>query len=184
MAGEEMEDLAGRYADRDVRSVFIYTREAHPGENYRHHSSIDDKRANARAFKEHSNIQRQILLDEFEGTAHRAYGSLPNMTWIMGRGGIIHYKSSWTAVADVEDALKNVLDYQANRAKNQWIPFYSERSAWSNRNHEKFLEGLERNGPQAIADMERQAKKRGPAPPPSEDAPPKIPGSFFVPEKT
>ena len=41
-----MEDLHARYADRAVRSVFIYTHEAHPGENYRHHTSMDDKRAN------------------------------------------------------------------------------------------------------------------------------------------
>jgi hypothetical protein len=32
MAADAMEELAGRYAERAVRSGFIYTREAHPGE--------------------------------------------------------------------------------------------------------------------------------------------------------
>lgn len=138
MANGAMEDLADRYANRAVRSVFIYTREAHPGENYRHHASMDDKRRNALAFRQHNRIQRQILIDDLEGSAHRAYGLLPNMTWIIGRGGFIHYKAAWTSPADVANALETVLDFQANRAKQQWIPFYSERSAWSSRDQVRF----------------------------------------------
>jgi hypothetical protein len=155
MAAESMERLADQYADRAVRSVFLYTREAHPGENYRHHASMDDKRANARAFVEHSKVRRQVLLDDLEGTAHRAYGMLPNMTWIIGRGGMIHYKSAWTSEADVVGALEGALDFQANRAKKQWVAFYSERTAWSTRDMNQFKAGLLRNGPQALADYER-----------------------------
>jgi hypothetical protein len=183
MASEAMENLASRYASQAVRSIFIYTREAHPGENYRHHKTIDDKRANAHAFKQYSKINREIFLDDMIGTAHRAYGTLPNMTWIMGRGGFIHYKSSWTGVDDVEDALKGIIDFQENRIKNEWIPFYSERSCWSKRDQSKFQEGLERAGPQAVADFAGLAAARK-----SEvanlDVAPKIPGNFFVPEKS
>jgi hypothetical protein len=114
MAADAMEELAGRYAERAVRSVFIYTREAHPGENYRHHGSMEVKRHNARAVRDHSRIRRQILLDDLQGTAHRAYGILPNMTWIIGLGGFIHYKSAWTSPVDVREVLEGVLDFQAN----------------------------------------------------------------------
>jgi hypothetical protein len=179
-----METLADRYANRAVRSVFIYTREAHPGENYRHHSSMEDKRRNACAFREHSKIQRQVLLDDLAGTAHRAYGSLPNMTWIIGRGGFIHYKSAWTSPPDVEDALQGILDFQANRAKHQWTAFYSERSAWSARDQVKFKEGLLRAGPQAVADYDRMLQKVGAArSAPSEDVGPRVPGNFFKTEE-
>ena len=179
-----MEDLASRYADRAVRSVFIYTREAHPGENYRHHTSMDDKRRNARAFVAHSNIKRQILLDDLQGTAHHTYSLLPNMTWIMGRGGFIHYKSAWTSPSDVADALDAVLDFQANRVKNQWVPFYSERSAWSTRDQAKFKEGLVRAGPQAVADYERMLKANTTArAAPSPDVPPRVPGNFYKTEE-
>jgi len=133
MAAESMERLADHCTSRAVRSVFIYTREAHPGENYRHHRSMDDKRRNARAFVEHSRLRRQVLLDDLQGSAHRAYGLLPNMSWIVGRGGLIHYKSAWTGSDDVADALEAALDFQADRAKNQWVAFYSERIAWSTR---------------------------------------------------
>lgn len=179
-----MEDLHARYADRAVRSVFIYTHEAHPGENYRHHTSMDDKRANAQAFVDHSNIRREMFLDDLDGTAHRTYGGLPNMTWIVGRGGFIHYKSAWTNSADVEDALNNVLDFQENRIKNQWIPFYSERSAWSTRPMDKFQDGLVRAGPQAVADYQGmlERNKAGRAAP-SEDVAPRVPGNFYKTEE-
>jgi hypothetical protein len=62
-----MEEMAARYAHRSVRSVFLYTREAHPGENYRHHSSMDDKRNNPRAFRTEFDVKRQILLDDVKG---------------------------------------------------------------------------------------------------------------------
>ena len=181
MASEAMEDLAQRYADQAVRSVFLYTREAHRGENYRHHTSMDDKRANVRAFKEHSNINREIFLDDLIGSAHRTYGTLPNMTWIMGHGGFIHYKSSWTGVADVEDALKGVIDFEENRINNKWVPFYSERSAWSKRDPDLFQAGLARTGPQAVEDFAKVAAARK-VEKPSDDIPPKIPSNFFEPE--
>jgi len=178
-----MEELAGRYANRAVRSVFIYTREAHPGENYRHHESLEDKRQSARAFVAHSKLRRQVLLDDLEGTAHCAYGMLPNMTWIVGRSGMIHYKSAWTSVADVEDALERVLDFQANRAKRQWVAFYSERSAWSTRDYKGFMAGLERNGPQAVADYQRMLERNKAArEAPSEDVGPRVPGNYYEPE--
>ncbi|MDH5749151.1 MAG: hypothetical protein OEY85_07555 [Rhodospirillales bacterium] len=177
-----MEGLADRYADRAVRSVFIYTREAHPGENYHHHQSMDDKRHNARAFKAHSKIKRQILLDDLEGSAHHAYGLPPNMTWIIGRGGFIHYKSSWTAAADVEDALEKIIHFQDNRIKEQLVPFYSERSAWSVRDREQFMQGLERAGPQAVEDYKRMLKKGSAGKPPPPDTPRQVPGNFYKPK--
>jgi hypothetical protein len=184
MAADVMEQLADRYVDRAVRSVFIYTREAHPGENYRHHTSMEDKRRNARAFREHSKLQRQIVLDDIAGSAHRAYGLLPNMTWIIGRGGFIHYKSAWTSPTDVADAIEAVLDFQTNRARNQWVAFYSERSAWSTRDQAKFREGLLRAGPQAIADYERMLKAAGISRrAPSEDIGPRVPGNFYKTEE-
>lgn len=179
-----MDRLADRYADRAVRSVFVYTREAHPGENYRHHQSMDDKRRHARTFLANSQVRRRILLDDLAGTAHRAYGLLPNMTWIMGRGGLIHYKSAWTNAQDVEDALAGVIDFQANRAKHGWVAYYSERTAWSPRDLALFKQGLERAGPQAVADYERMLRKAGTArEAPSEEIGPRIPGNFYKTEQ-
>jgi hypothetical protein len=82
--------------------------------------------------------------------------------------------------ADVADALEGVLDFQANRAKKQWVGFYSERSAWSTRDMAQFKAGLERAGPQALADYQRmlEANKSARAAP-TEDVGPRIPGNFY-----
>lgn len=148
-----MDDLADRYADRGVTSVFLYTREAHPGENYRHHTSMDVKRANAAAFREHSSVRRPILLDDLDGTAHRAYGLLPNMTFIVLPGGRIAYKAAWTAAEDVESALVWTLDHLGRRRDERLVPLYSERLAWRTNDPAAFREGLERTGPQAVSDF-------------------------------
>ena len=68
MAAEAMEDIAERYADRSVRSVFVYVREAHPAENLPPHASMEQKRDHARQFREEQKIKRPILLDDMTGT--------------------------------------------------------------------------------------------------------------------
>jgi hypothetical protein len=148
-----MDAIADRYADRAVRSVFVYTREAHPGEIYRHHTSMAGKRENAKALRSVVGIKRQVLLDTLEGDAHRAYGSLPNMTWIFGRGGLILYKSAWTGPEDVEDSLSRALDGLEHRGKGNKLPFYSERLSWRVRDDDTFRSLLERCGPQAVSDF-------------------------------
>ena len=107
MASEAMEDLAQRYADQAVRSVFLYTREAHPGENYRHHTSMDDKRAVARAFKEHSNIKREILLDDLIGV-----GSVSaRAAFVIDKEGIVQYAEQTATPLELPnfDSIKETL---------------------------------------------------------------------------
>lgn len=151
--------MADAIADRAVRSVFLYTREAHPGENYRHHTSMEVKRANARTFREQYKLRRPILLDDLAGTAHRAYGMLPNMTWIVGRGGQILYKAAWTGPADIRDALEQSLRDLGRRIPDQLTPFYAERLAWRENDPDQFRAGLERTGPQAVSDFYDSQKR-------------------------
>jgi len=41
----------------------------------------------ARLLREETGIGRDILVDDLAGTVHRAYGLMPNMTWVIDRGG-------------------------------------------------------------------------------------------------
>lgn len=153
MACAAMDDMAQRYADRGVTSVFIYTREAHPGENLPHHTSQDLKRAHARAFQTECNVRRRILLDDLDGGAHRAFGLLPNMSWILARGGLILYKAAWTDSEDLESALVDSLDALAKRRTMELRPAYTERLLWRIGDEASFRAGLERAGPQAVRDF-------------------------------
>ena len=83
--------MAREYANKGFVFLFLYTREAHPGENFPAHRNIEQKLAHARAFKDRLQIERPILVDDLVGTAHKLYGMLPNMTYIIGRGGKISF---------------------------------------------------------------------------------------------
>jgi hypothetical protein len=130
--------------------VFLYTREAHPGELVGAHDSFDAKLANARLLRDEIGIRRPILVDDLEGTAHHAYGLLPNMNWVIGRGGRIIYKSDWTSAANVEAFLTR---YEAGRARRPQAgsvgPYLTEQVEFRDIDREAFYQRLQRNGPRA-----------------------------------
>ena len=55
-----MDLLAAEFAPLGFRSVFVYTREAHPAEHLRHHASFAQKLALARQFRAEQAVQREI----------------------------------------------------------------------------------------------------------------------------
>ncbi|RME88565.1 MAG: hypothetical protein D6770_06715 [Anaerolineae bacterium] len=151
-----MNAIAERYADQGVGAVFIYTHEAHPGENYPHLTSMEQKFRHARDLRDKLGVTRPILVDALDGACHRAYGSMPNMTWIIARSGIPVYKSDWTDANSVENAIQYFLDVTARRRAGQpLVPFRVERLDYRTRDREAFYKGLERNGPKAVEEFRR-----------------------------
>lgn len=154
MAAPSLDELAGRYAERGVGSVFVYTHEAHPGENYPHLTSMEQKFQHACALRDVLGVRRPILLDALHGACHRAYGSIPNMTWIFARSGVPVYKSDWTDANSVENALGYFVEVsERRRAKERLAPFRVERLDFRTQDHAGFFEGLERNGPKAVKEF-------------------------------
>jgi len=134
--------------------VFLYTREAHPGEHFPAHRSFEQKLAHARAFRERFAVERPILVDDLAGTGHRLYGLLPNMTYLIGRGGRVLFRADWTDAAAVEAALAYLRGARARRREGLRLkPFYAEfvGHRWSDQ--AAFDAGLEVAGPQAVADF-------------------------------
>lgn len=149
-----MNDLADRYAGREVGSIFLYTHEAHPGEQYPHLTSMTQKRRHAAALRDVYGVTRPIWIDALDGACHRAYGSMPNMTWIFNRSGVPVYKSDWTDVNSVENALQYYLAVIERRRAGQRIaPFRVERLDYRVQDREAFFAGLERNGPKAVTEF-------------------------------
>ena len=77
----------------------------HPGEHLPAHRSLQDKHAAARRLRDELAIKRPVLVDDLEGTVHAAYGLMPNMSWVLGRGGTILYKAMWTSADRIADFL-------------------------------------------------------------------------------
>jgi len=145
--------MARTYADRGFLFLFVYVREAHPGEHYGAHRTMEDKLACARAFREQLAIERPILVDDLQGTAHRLYGLLPNMTYVIARGGRVLFRSDWTDPPTLELLLNYYLNTrQQRRAGARLTPFYAEFISYRVNDRQQFIERLKIAGPQAVDD--------------------------------
>ena len=91
----------------DVQFLLIYVREAHPGERLGPHQSIEEKRAAAGLLKPRYGENRRILVDSLEGHFHRAYGSMPNVVYVVRPDGTIHYRCNWATPQGVRAALSD-----------------------------------------------------------------------------
>lgn len=151
-----MNALAQKFADRGIGSIFLYTHEAHPGENYPHLTSMEQKFRHARDLRDILGVSRPILVDALDGACHRVYGSMPNMTWIFNRAGIPVYKSDWTDANSVENAVKYFLDVSDRRkSRERLAPFNVQRLDYRNQDREAFYRGLHRNGPKAVEEFKK-----------------------------
>lgn len=150
-----MNALAERYASAGVGAVFVYTNEAHPGERYPHHTTFAQKLAQAQALRTEAGVTRPILVDTLDGACHRAYGGMPNMTWIFLRGGLPVYKADWTDTASVANALNYYLALADRRqAGERLAAFHVERLDYRARDLARMREILASNGPKALREYE------------------------------
>lgn len=130
----------------------MYTREAHPGEHLAAHRTFDEKLAAAARLRDEIGISRPILIDDLGGAVHTAYGALPNMSWVLGRGGLILYKAMWTSAVRIGEFLRR---YQEQPVDFRHAPLHTEQLEMRAKDGEAFSRGLERNGPRAVAEFAR-----------------------------
>jgi len=154
MAAPSMNAIAERFAGQGVGSIFLYTHEAHPGENYPHLTSMDQKFQHAQDLHDRLGVTRPILVDALDGACHRAYGSMPNMSWIFNKAGIPLYKSDWSDAHSIENAIEYFLEALSRRRLGERLAgFQVERLDFRTRDPDGFTRGLERNGPKALREF-------------------------------
>ena len=90
-------------------------------------------------------------MDNLEGTVHHAYGLMPNMSWVLERGGTILYKAEWTSAARIDDFLER------RKAQRTGVttPFHTEQIELRAVDRDAFYRGLRRNGPRAFTEFKR-----------------------------
>lgn len=95
-------------------------------------------------------------MDDLKGTAHHAYGLLPNMNWVVGRAGRILYKSDWTSAANVEAFLNRYESGRTRRPAGGAVsPYLTEQVEFRDLDREAFYQRLRRNGPRAYEEFKR-----------------------------
>lgn len=156
-----MNALAEKYTGDEVGSIFLYTNEAHPGEHYPQLATMEQKFTHARALRDVYGVARPILLDALDGACHRAYGGMPNMTWIINRAGVPVYKSDWTDSNSVDNALAYFVDVIHRRRQGMRLaPFRVERLDYRDQDSVGFNRGLELNGPRAVREFREAMAQR------------------------
>jgi hypothetical protein len=147
--------MAQEFAPDGVSFVFVYTREAHPGDKYPCHASFEQKLAHARDMVARWGIKRPMLVDDLEGTVHHAYGRLPNMTYIVNAGGAILYRASWTDPRTIRMALEELVYERGRRREGKRLsPYYVEWLPQRVNDRQPFMEGLLKDvGPRAVEEF-------------------------------
>ena len=152
-----MEQLAKRYA-ADAHFLFVYVREAHPGEAYPPHQYYEQKTLHARSFRERLGIERTIAIDSLQGKVHRVYGGVSNMSWIIDHTGRVAYRAAWTVADDIERALTEIIaSRELKRSGKSAATFYREIVGL--RPQRAPLEGLPRFMGGAVAARQFEAAK-------------------------
>ncbi len=109
--------LREKYRSQGFEFFIVYVREAHPGENFPHHGSFEQKLAHAEKLRELEGIEIPILVDDLAGTAHRAYGLLPNMVYLIERDGTVVYKSDWSDSHELDGMCESLIRLDGMRAR-------------------------------------------------------------------
>lgn len=83
---------------------------------------------------------------------HHAYGLLPNMSFVLSRGGQILYKAMWTSAARIAEFVERL-----ERAPGGvgYAPFFTEQVEVREVDPAAFRRRLVINGPRAVAEWDR-----------------------------
>ena len=147
--------LYREYRDQGFQFFIVYSREAHPGENYSHHQSFEQKKEYAKTLRELDKVKEiPILLDDIEGSTHLAYGLLPNIVYLIDYEGTVVYKSDWTDAHEIDGICASLLRLDEMKAKQ--VPIIrqgvSERLHWIPMDPVQRERVYRRSGEKAIQD--------------------------------
>jgi peroxiredoxin len=157
-----MNRLYRKFTRSDVQFLFVYVREAHPGERIPAHGSMEEKTCAAKMLRDREEIQMPIIVDELRGPIHREYGKLPNPTFLIDKSGRIAFRALWTQPDIIEDALEALLERQRGRGVEHAIVNGGEdRSFPLSYAVVHAYRVLERAGEKSLADFRRALGTRG-----------------------
>src|SRR3954466_1312882 len=150
-----LNNLYDKYRGDNVEFLFVYVREAHPGEDLPAHESMEDKFRAAQVLRDEEELEMPVLVDDLRGSVHRKYGKLPNPSYLIDRSGRIAFRCLWTQPSVLENAITELLEFQESTNEDHEIVAGGE----DRRMPKSFpllytYRALKRGGRQAILDFE------------------------------
>ncbi len=113
MTASSMPDLNRLYQEFGDAIAFalVYVREGHPGEEYPQPHDFSEKAEHARVMREIYGVSWPVIIDDIDGTLHRALDSKPNSLYIVDASGTIVFRSVWAGdTASVNEAVRRVAE--------------------------------------------------------------------------
>ncbi len=99
----------------DLEWLVVYVREAHPGHRRPAHRDMDQKIALAGSLHRDYGESRTVAVDNLSGDMHRAYGSLPNMVYLLNPAGEVAYRCDWLSIPELDTVLGRRPGVEANQ---------------------------------------------------------------------
>jgi alkyl hydroperoxide reductase subunit AhpC len=105
----------------EVEFLFVYAREAHPGEHLPAHGSMDEKIAAARLLRDAEDLEMPVVVDDLRGSIHRQYSGLPNPAFLIDKSGRVAFRSMWANPEALAEAIDELLEVQEERDTDQAV---------------------------------------------------------------
>jgi hypothetical protein len=138
----------------DVEFVFVYVREAHPGERIPAHDSTSDKVAAAWLLRKEEQLEMPVVVDDLRGSIHRKYGKLPNPAFLIDKSGRIAFRSMWTNPEELAAALEQLLELQEGEIDHAIVRGGEDLSKPLSYSSLNSYRALERGGKDSIRDFQ------------------------------
>jgi peroxiredoxin len=105
----------------EVEFLFVYVREAHPGEELGPHEDMRDKVRAAELLRDEEDVEMPIIVDDLNGRIHKKYGKAPNPTYLIDRSGRIAFRMLNTNASVLGEAIEELLERQEERGTDHVI---------------------------------------------------------------
>ena len=111
----QINELYDRFRGDEIEFLFVYVREAHPGEVIPAHQSMREKIEAARLLRDEEDMHMPVIVDDLRGSIHRKYSKLPNPAFLIDKSGRVAFLSLWSKPAGLGQAIQELLDAQEER---------------------------------------------------------------------
>lgn len=96
----------------NTQVLFVYVREAHPGEIIPAHRSEREKANAARLLADEERVDMPILIDDVQGSIHRKYSGLSNPAFLIDKSRKVAFRSRWAKPQELRLAVEQLLQLQ------------------------------------------------------------------------
>lgn len=113
--------LYNEFRGDDFEFIFVYAREAHPGERIPAHRSYGQKLRAARILRDEEDIVMPVVVDDLRGSIHRKYSWLPNPAFLIDKSGRVAFGCMWAQPDKLAGAIEELLRFQREQGSKHVV---------------------------------------------------------------